>query len=155
MSRIRAACGVGSVPSTSNLIPRRGDAVAALFRAQMSDHPGLSTFHAESPDAAVSRLNLLLFSDVGIRAEAAKEMFVQAVDLLVQVGFRRDPTGRRRRKIVGVWMVQKALKAGNVLFTTLYELPGEDVSERIASLAQVEAKFTEFTSKEKTYEPLQ
>ena len=39
---------------------RRGDAVAALFRAQMSDHPGLSTFHAEGPEAAVMRLNLLL-----------------------------------------------------------------------------------------------
>ncbi len=134
---------------------RRGDAVAALFRAQMSDHPGLSTFHAESPQAAVSRLNLLLFSDVGIRAEAAKEMFVQAVDLLVQVGFRADPSGKRRRKIVGVWMVQKALRAGNVVFTTLYELPGKDVSERIASLAQLEAKFHELSGKEEPNEPVQ
>jgi len=120
---------------------RRGDAAAALFRAQMSDHPGLSTFHAESPEAAVNRLNLLLFSDVGIRAEAAKEMFVQAVDLLVQVGFRLDGKGRRRRRIVGIWKIQKTLKAGNVIFAPLYELPGEDVGERVASLNQVEARF--------------
>ncbi len=127
---------------------RRGDAVAALFRAQMSDHPGLSTFHAESPEAAISRLNLLLFSDVGIRAEGAKEMFVQAVDLLVQVGFRLDASGKRRRRIVGIWMVQKTLRAGNVVFTPLYELPGEDVSERIASLAMVEAGFKQLTGKD-------
>jgi pilus assembly protein CpaF len=126
---------------------RRGDAVAALFRAQMSDHPGLSTFHAESPEAAISRLNLLLFSDVGIRAEGAKEMFVQAVDLLVQVGFRRDDSGKRRRRLVGIWKVQKTLKVGNVVFTPLYELPGEDVSERIASLAQVESVFNQITGK--------
>ncbi len=131
---------------------RRGDAVAALFRAQMSDHPGLSTFHAESPDAAISRLNLLLFSDVGIRAEAAKEMFVQAVDLLVQVGFRLDGTGKRRRRLVGIWMVQKSLRAGNVVFTSVYELPGEDVSERIASLAKVEAGFRELAGKGTAHE---
>ena len=51
---------------------RRGDAVAALFRAQMSDHPGLSTFHAEGPESAITRLNLLLFNDVGVRSEGAK-----------------------------------------------------------------------------------
>ena len=51
---------------------RRGDAVAALFRAQMSDHPGLSTFHAEGPEAAVMRLNLLLASDVGIQRRSGE-----------------------------------------------------------------------------------
>ncbi len=28
---------------------RTGHAALALFRAQMSDHPGLSTFHAKAP----------------------------------------------------------------------------------------------------------
>ncbi|MFM8425867.1 MAG: CpaF family protein, partial [Chloroflexota bacterium] len=87
---------------------RRGDAVAALFRAQMSDHPGLSTFHAEGPEAAVMRLNLLLAADVGIRAEAAKEMFCQAVDMIVQVGWHNG-----KRAMIGVWEVEKVLKAGN------------------------------------------
>ena len=123
---------------------RRGDAVAALFRAQMSDHPGLSTFHAESPEAAVGRLNLLLFNDVGVRAEGAKEMFIEAVDMVVQVGFRLHD-GKRRRHIVGVWSVQKALKAGNVTFTPLYRMPGEEVGERAASLVHIEALFNEFS----------
>jgi pilus assembly protein CpaF len=98
---------------------RRGDAVAALFRAQMSDHPGLSTFHAEGPEAAVTRLNLLLYADVGIRSESAKEMFCQAVDLIVQVGFVGG-----RRAMIGVWEVGKTLKAGNVQFQQLYA-PGD------------------------------
>jgi pilus assembly protein CpaF len=127
---------------------RRGDAAAALFRAQMSDHPGLSTFHAEGPEAAVNRLNLLLFNDVGIRAEGAKEMFVQAVDLLVQVGFRLDAKGKRRRHVVGIWKVQKALKAGNVVFTPLYRLGGEEVDERAASLNYVENLFNALAAKE-------
>ena len=122
---------------------RRGDAVAALFRAQMSDHPGLSTFHAEGPEAAINRLNLLLFSDVGVRTEGAKEMFVQAIDLLVQVGFRLDQGGKRHRHVVGVWAVQKALKAGNVVFTSLYRLAGEDVDERAGSISTIENLFNQ------------
>ena len=98
---------------------RRGDAVAALFRAQMSDHPGLSTFHAEGPEAAISRLNLLLFNDVGVRAEGAKEMFAQAVDLVVQVGWQGAS-----RSMLGVWEVEKQLRAGNVQFRQLYK-PGD------------------------------
>jgi pilus assembly protein CpaF len=98
---------------------RRGDAVAALFRAQMSDHPGLSTFHAEGPEAAISRLNLLLFNDVGVRAEGAKEMFIQAVDLVVQVGWHQG-----KRGMLGVWEVEKQLKGGNVQFRQLWK-PGE------------------------------
>ena len=105
---------------------RRGDAVAALFRAQMSDHPGLSTFHAEGPEAAVMRLNLLLASDVGIRAEAAKEMFAQAVDMIVQVGWRGG-----KRAMLGVWEVEKILKGGNVQFRQLYQ-PGEDGIQKIS-----------------------
>ena len=99
---------------------RRGDAGAALFRAQMSHHPGLSTFHAEGPEAAVMRLNLLLAADVGIRAEAAKEMFCQAVDMIVQVGWHNG-----KRAMIGVWEVEKVLKAGNVQFRRLYA-PGDE-----------------------------
>jgi len=98
---------------------RRGDAAAALFRAQMSDHPGLSTFHAEGPEAAVTRLSLLLYADVGIQAKSAKEMFAQAIDLVVQVGWLGG-----RRTMLGVWEVNKALKAGEVQFQQLYA-PGD------------------------------
>lgn len=104
---------------------RRGDAVAALFRAQMSDHPGLSTFHAEGPETAVMRLNLLLAADVGIRAEAAKEMFCQAVDMIVQVGWYNE-----KRAMIGVWEVEKSLKGGNVKFRQLYKA-GDDALQPI------------------------
>ena len=105
---------------------RRGDAAAALFRAQMSDHPGLSTFHAEGPEAAVMRLNLLLYADVGIRAESAKEMFAQAIDLIVQVGWLNG-----KRAMLGVWEVDKALKAGNVQFQQLYA-PGDTTLKSVS-----------------------
>jgi pilus assembly protein CpaF len=98
---------------------RRGDAVAALFRAQMSDHPGLSTFHAEGPESAITRLNLLLFNDVGVRSEGAKEMFAQAVDMIVQVGWSGG-----RRSMIGIWEVEKTLKGGNIQFRQLYK-PGD------------------------------
>ena len=98
---------------------RRGDAAAALFRAQMSDHPGLSTFHAEGPEAAVTRLSLLLYADVGIQAKSAKEMFAQAIDMVVQVGWIGG-----RRTMLGVWEVIKSLKAGDVQFQQLYA-PGD------------------------------
>jgi pilus assembly protein CpaF len=102
---------------------RRGDAVAALFRAQMSDHPGLSTFHAEGPESAITRLNLLLFNDVGVRSEGAKEMFIQAVDMIVQVGWTQGG-----RAMIGVWEVLKTLKGGNVQFRQLYQPGDEELS---------------------------
>lgn len=98
---------------------RRGDAVAALFRAQMSDHPGLSTFHAEGPQAAVKRLALMLAVDEKFPAAGAKEMFAEAVDLVVQVGWLSG-----KRGIVGVWEVAKELKAGEVVFRQIYK-PGD------------------------------
>jgi pilus assembly protein CpaF len=94
---------------------RRGDAIKALLDAQMSDHPGLSTFHAEGPDAAVQRMTLKLNTDTGVRAEGGKEMIAQSIDLIVQVGWHNG-----KRAMIGVWEVEKALKAGNVQFRRLY-----------------------------------
>lgn len=95
---------------------RTGQAALSLFRAQMSDHPGLSTLHAESPQAAVHRLGVLMFADAQVRIEAAKEMFIMAVDLVIQVGWRDG-----KRRVIGVWEVCDQLKAGNVVFNELYE----------------------------------
>lgn len=103
---------------------RTGDAALSLFRAQMSDHPGLSTFHADSPEAAVFRMGVIMFADAGVRFEAAKAMFAEAVDLVVQVGRREG-----RRQIVGVWEVD-GLKSGDVRFRLLYE-PGREALEEI------------------------
>ncbi len=95
---------------------RTGQAALSLFRAQMSDHPGLSTLHAESPQTAVHRLGVLMFADAQVRIEAAKEMFIMAVDLVAQVGWRDD-----KRRLLGVWEVDKELKGGNVVFRQLYQ----------------------------------
>jgi len=114
---------------------RTGDAALALFRAQMSDHPGLSTFHAEGPKEAVHRMAVIMFTDRGVRFEAAKSMFAQAIDLVVQVGWMDDEEGRRR-KIVGVWEVaSRKLSGGEVKFRRLYT-PGD------VALAEITAERT-------------
>jgi pilus assembly protein CpaF len=67
---------------------RTGGAAAALFSAQMSDHPGLSTIHADSPRAAIRRLTLLIHTDTAtaqISQGAIKELVVEGLDLLVQI----------------------------------------------------------------------
>ncbi len=123
---------------------RRGDAVAALFRAQMSDHPGLSTFHAESPEAAVKRLSLLLFTDEKINTAGAKSMFAEAVDLLVQVGFRNvEEDGKivPRRRLIGVWGIDKELLGGDVSFRPIFTLPGDDGDRRARAIDGLVAEF--------------
>jgi len=99
---------------------RTGDAGLALFRAQMSDHPGLSTFHAEGPDESVFRMAVILYADAHVRMEAAKSIFAQAVDMVVQVGWLDG-----RRQILGVWETASILKGGDVKFRTLYR-PGDE-----------------------------
>ena len=51
---------------------RRGDAALALFRAMMSDHAGLTTFHADGPEHAAYRIGVIMYSDAGVRMEAAR-----------------------------------------------------------------------------------
>jgi pilus assembly protein CpaF len=103
---------------------RQGDAGLALFRAQMSDHPGLSTFHAEGPKEAVFRMAVILFADAGVRMEAAKAIFNQAVDLIVQLGWQEG-----RRQVLGVWEVLPELQGGEVRFNQLYRPGGERLGE--------------------------
>jgi pilus assembly protein CpaF len=107
---------------------RTGDAGLALFRAQMSDHPGLSTFHAEGPDESVFRMAVILYADAHVRMEAAKSIFAQAVDMVVQVGWLDG-----RRQILGVWETASILKGGDVKFRTLYR-PGD---EKLADMERV------------------
>jgi len=96
---------------------RTGDAAAALFRAQMSDHPGLSTFHAEGPDAAVKRMALIMGVDAKIDRMNAKELFAAGVEVVAQVGV---PKSGDKRRLIGVWEVQPDLKGGDVVFERLY-----------------------------------
>jgi pilus assembly protein CpaF len=104
---------------------RTGDAAAALFRAQMSDHPGLSTFHAESPGALVERLALIMYIDEKVSIQGAKGLIAQAIDIVCQVGWVEP----NKRGLVGVWQVGKSLKDGEVVFTPLYRHGDHDIQE--------------------------
>jgi len=104
---------------------RTGDAALSLFRALMSDHAGLTTFHAEGPEEAAFRLGVIMFADAQVRFEAAKGMFAEAIDLVVQVGWKDGV-----RKGLGVWEVE-GVRGGNVKFRRLWE-PGQETMEKPA-----------------------
>ena len=87
----------------------------ALFRAQMSDHPGLSTFHAQSPADAVARMGVIMKADIGVAMDATSLIFSRAIDLVVQVGWEAG-----RRKLLGVYEVGEA-DGLRVNFQTLYQ----------------------------------
>jgi pilus assembly protein CpaF len=93
---------------------RTGDAALSLFRALMSDHAGLTTFHAEGPAEAVFRLGVILFADAGVHFDAARALFAQAIDLVVQVGWQAG-----QRRALGVWEVE-GLSADSVAFRPLW-----------------------------------
>jgi pilus assembly protein CpaF len=88
---------------------RTGDAALALFRAQMSDHPGLSTFHAQSPADAVGRMAVLMMADAGVAMSAGVYLFERAIDLVVQVAWQQGV-----RKVVGVWETDGVVREGDV-----------------------------------------
>jgi pilus assembly protein CpaF len=96
---------------------RKGDAAMSLFRAMMSDHPGITTFHSESPEDAVYRLSVIMFTDLQVRMEAAKAIFAQAIDIVMQIGWQDD-----KRVLLGVWEVGKQLQSGDVHFKPLYTI---------------------------------
>ena len=73
---------------------RTGQAAVWLLRAQMSDHPGMSTIHADSPRSVVETLCLLAMLDLGIKFEATRTLISRALNLIVQIGF--DRFGKRR-----------------------------------------------------------
>ena len=100
---------------------RTGDAALTLFRAQMSDHPGMSTFHAESPEFAIYRVGNLLISDTQeTDMRNAKSTFAMAVDVVVQIGWEG-----RERKILGIYEVEKMLKDDEVVIHPLYKIGDE------------------------------
>lgn len=97
---------------------RTGDAALSLFRAMMSDHAGLTTFHAEGPQHAVHRMGVVMYADAQVPYQAARGMFVEAIDLVVQVGWRAG-----RREGLSVWEVV-GLERGEVKFRPLWQ-PGQ------------------------------
>jgi len=96
---------------------RTGDAAMSLFRAQMSDHPGLSTFHAEGPKRAVTRMAVIMGADMQVDRDTVNGIFTEAIDLVVQVGWVGN-----RRQILGAWEVEPELQGNNVSFRQIYQL---------------------------------
>ncbi len=98
---------------------RKGDAALSLFRALMSDHAGLTTFHAEGPEHAARRMGVIMQADTGMSVESAAELFMEALDIIVQVGWRNG-----RRTAIGIWEVAD-LARGRVTFRQLWQ-PGDN-----------------------------
>ncbi len=107
---------------------RDGLAAQALFRAMMSDHPGMSTFHAESPELAVDRMALLLEADTNTRDHAARRMFASAVDWLLQIGFDQDGC----RRVFELVEVGESLRDGEVQFRRLVQYEGSGCWKHLA-----------------------
>ncbi len=102
---------------------RKGEAALSLFNAMMSDHAGLTTFHAESPENAAFRLAVLMAAtEKRVQYAAGKGLFALAIDLIVQVGFNPQT---EKRQCMGVWEVDPELKHGEVRFRELWT-PGKD-----------------------------
>ncbi len=98
---------------------RSGAAALWLFRAQMSDHPGLSTLHSDSPASALGTLCLLgQLTEEHVPFSATKYLTARAVDLIVQIGY--DATGRRRVK--QVVQVEPELRHAEVVLTPLWDM---------------------------------
>jgi len=101
---------------------RDGAACLGLLRGLMSDHSGLSTTHAESPQAAAYRLALLMEMDCHQAFKTSYTLIAEALDVFVQVGFDQEAG---QRIIKGVWQINKRLgRDGAPEFAPLY-LPGE------------------------------
>ena len=82
---------------------REGGAAMALFRAMMSDHSGMTTFHSDSPMAMMRRLGSILRGDVGLPADTVPSLTEQAVDVYVQIGWAEEGDHTRTRAVLGVY----------------------------------------------------
>jgi pilus assembly protein CpaF len=73
----------------------RGAEALDMITALQTGHAGsLATVHANTPDDALARLEVLvLMAGLGLPLEAVRRQISRAVDIIVQV--RRDPTGQR------------------------------------------------------------
>jgi pilus assembly protein CpaF len=108
---------------------RDGAACLGLLRGLMSDHSGLSTTHAESPEAAAYRLALLMEMDCHQEFSTSYTLIAEALDVFVQVGFDREAG---RRIIKGVWQIEKRVgDKGQPVFVPLY-LPGDSKIKPLA-----------------------
>jgi pilus assembly protein CpaF len=98
---------------------RLGAAALWLFRAQMSDHPGLSTIHSDSPASAIGTICLLAqMTEEHVPFAATKYLLTRAIDLIVQIGYDRH----NKRRVKQIVQVEPELVRGEVSLTPLWEL---------------------------------
>ena len=108
---------------------RTGDAALSLFRAFMSDHSGLATFHANGPLEALVRLGVVMFADAGVPFEASRTMFVQAIQQVVHIGFAEG-----RRRVLGVYGVREETGADHdVRFEPIWQSGHADPDLRLST----------------------
>jgi pilus assembly protein CpaF len=94
---------------------RDGQAALALFRAMMTGHSGSCTFHADTPREAGRRLATVMGADTGVHAREANQMVADAIDLLVQIGIRKEV-----RRVTAFCRLAQELKNGDLAFEPLY-----------------------------------
>lgn len=102
---------------------RTGTAALSLFRALMSDHSGLTTFHANGPHEVLARLGVIMFSDANVPFDAARSLFRQAIHLVVHIGFEGG-----RRKALGLHRVRQQGRLNRVGFDCIYAGPVENAA---------------------------
>jgi pilus assembly protein CpaF len=103
---------------------RDGQAALALFRAMMTGHSGSCTFHADSPREAGRRLATVMGADTGVNAREANQMVADAIDLLVQIGIRREV-----RRVTDICEVAQELKNSDLDFKPLYRFDARSTVE--------------------------
>ena len=79
---------------------RDGRAALAMFRALLTGHSGACTFHADSPREAFRRLATIMGADENVRPHEAAQVMADSLDLLVQIGLRKEV--RRVTEIVQI-----------------------------------------------------
>ena len=94
---------------------RDGVAAMSLFRGLMTGHSGACTFHADSPQEAAHRLANVMGTDARVLPDQAYQMIADAVDVLVQIGIRKEV-----RRVVEIARVCKVLQVGEVGFEPLF-----------------------------------
>lgn len=100
---------------------RTGTAALSLFRALMSDHSGLTTFHANGPQEALARLGVIMFSDAQVPFDASRSLFQQAIQQVVHIGFDGG-----QRRVLGIHKVQQQGRSKRVGFDCLYPGPSAE-----------------------------
>jgi len=103
---------------------RDGIAAMSLFRALITGHSGVCTFHADSLCEAARRLATVMGADAGVRPHEANQMICDAVDMLVQIGIRHEV-----RRVIAISNISKELKNGDVFFEPIFRYKEDSLAE--------------------------